>query len=105
MKRGKKHRLAPAGTQERKWQDAIRKANRLAKRFSKKPKKSARQNQNKKTRARAMSDFRNQYAGPVVDSQPTSKTDASRVTKKATTSCMGLFDNKLSDLRDELYPD
>ena len=55
---------------------------------------------------RKFSDFRHQYSGSVVDAKTESPVVESR--RPPTTpivSCMVLFDNKLSDKRDELYPE
>lgn len=103
-----KRRLAPVGTQERKWQDAIRKAYGLAKKFGKKRKKGGAQRYSRKLsprQIRKMSELRNQYGGSVVD--PQQESIRSNIIKPTSpvVSVMSLGNNTLEDKRDELYPE
>ena len=110
----KRKRLAPIGTQERQWQDAIRKAYGSAKKFGKKRKRGGGQRHRKKQspqQIRIMSELHNQYGGSVVGDSvavsvgETQKSPSGQTKRGPQMSVMKLFDNKLEDRRSDLYPE
>ena len=108
MKKNKRKR-APIGTQERMWQDAIGKARRLEKKFSRKRRSGVRKHSKKMSlqQMRKMSELHNQYGGSIVGSEVQHEAAPNNIKKLSSpvVSAMNLHDNKLDDIRNELYPE
>ncbi len=92
------------------WQDAIGKARRLERKFSRKRRRGGAQRHCKKMspqQMRKMSELHNQYGGSVVGSEVQHEAAPNNINKLSSpvVSAMNLHDNKLDDIRNELYPE